>query len=228
MTPAWMVPPIKTVAMNRLLATGAGLAFVSLVACGTWQEKGMAKYVCTTIALAGWITGGAEALRQWRVLQDPARADAIEYLAKLGPLDELAGRIEAELKAPGALRSLTRTSFLPAKQALLSKNWLVIDGPFEYAILQLDDLVWAHLKETTRKMHGVTGEVAEAVMFYFANENEREVEVKSGTGAEVLQKAVEGRPWVILGFHEEFASLWKADRAAFIARVKARRTQQGT
>lgn len=141
-----------------------------------------------------------------------------EILARHGKPEEVAERMEAELK-PGA-------GSVRVKDVVISNSWLLRPTTFGADIAAIRDIIWIHKKVTKTKAYGVvtTNTSYEAVL-----------RARDGTSIEIslgeedadrcLGHVAQRAPWAIVGYDAQIESLWNGSRAELVAAVDARREE---
>jgi hypothetical protein len=163
-------------------------------------------YIGFTIAglLAAFALGvGGIAFARWR---NPAAHPVMRAAAKWGTPQLISAKIENELQAPGTLK---------LKGATLTPNYLIKQGWFSIDVRQLDDLLWAYHKVTQQRLYYIipAGKTHE-LKLNFADA-ELAVRGKENQVLGALDQLAATRPWVVIGYSDELAKLWKKKRSEF-------------
>jgi hypothetical protein len=158
------------------------------------------------IAAAALIVGGI-AFGRWRKpAKHPALQAAAKWVAQGGTLELLAAKVENELQAPGTLK---------LKDFTLTPNFLVRKSLFSFDLKRLDDLLWAYQKVTQKKLYYIipAGKTYE-LKLNFADA-ELALPGKEAQITQAIEQLAGARPWVVYGFSDQLAALWKKKRSEF-------------
>jgi hypothetical protein len=141
---------------------------------------------------------------------DPRTHPIMRALSRFGPVDVVAGQIEAELQA----------DHLDIGRLHLTQHWLVQATPTRLEAARLDDIVWAY-KHVARQRGGMT---------YSAHIWDRHgVCISIGGQAafvhQVLEASVRRAPWMLNGYNVALDKTWQRNRAAVVEAVDQRRTR---
>ncbi|MGL4576380.1 MAG: DUF6709 family protein [Burkholderiaceae bacterium] len=164
------------------------------------------------IAAAMLIVGGI-AFQRW---SNPAKHPALQAAAKWGTPDVVAAKVQNELQAPGVLK---------LKGFTFTQNFLMRKTLFSFDLKRLDDLLWAYQKVTQKKLYYVipAGKTYE-LKLNFADA-ELAIPGKEAQIGQAIDQLAAARPWIVYGYSDQLAALWKKKRNEFKMFVAQRKKE---
>lgn len=108
-------------------------------------------------------------------------------------------------------------------KVIVTDNWLINAGRYSTDIKKLESIVWIYKATTQHYTNFIpTGKSHEAVI-YDDQAKLLKISLKDHNVEEVMVAVTDRIPWVVAGFSDEIASMWKSDPKEFIAAVNNRR-----
>jgi len=158
-------------------------------------------------------------LAAWNILSgirrmgDPTKHPIAKHIAHLGPPDEIALSIEAEL-AEGASR---------VGKVTTTRSWLIQPSTFGTDLVYMGDIVWAYKHETVHKTYGVTTNRTYATIVHDALGRRWNFPLKLEQVETLLRELNERVPWAIIGFDQQLEKLWQKNRQEVLRIVEERK-----
>ena len=148
---------------------------------------------------------------------DPNSHPILKRLARFGPVDFLASRIEAELAAPHPT----------AGKLHLTSNWLVYATGANVLVTRYEDVAWVYKHVMSQRTYGIT--VSRTYSAMVRDRSGAQLQFAAGrkeqAANEMLQAILEHVPWAITGYTDELMRAWNKDRTGFLAAVDQRKNQ---
>lgn len=107
----------------------------------------------------------------------------------------------------------------------LTEHWMIQKSFFSAWISPMEDLVWAHKKETKHYTNFIPTGKSFAVVVTGRHGQSIEVECKEGDADQFLAHLSQRVPWAIFGYDQKLEEAWKSDPGGFVEYVDRRRTE---
>jgi hypothetical protein len=179
-----------------------------------FKDGGYIGFTIAALLAAVALYFGRTGFVRWR---NPATHPAMQALAKWGTPQIIGAKIESELQGPGALK---------LKGTTLTPNFLIKQSMFSVDVRRLDDLLWAYHKVTQQRLYYVipAGKTHE-LKLNFADA-EIAIRGKENLVLDALDQLAAARPWLVVGYSDPLAALWKKKRGEFKMIVAQRKKPQ--
>lgn len=108
--------------------------------------------------------------------------------------------------------------------ARLTPHWIAMPTTFGTHLARLEDVVWVHRQVTQHRVwYVVPAGKSHAVAFYTRGGHSFVVPCKEKQADELANLVATRAPWVVAGYSDELANLWRKDRTSFVGEVDRRR-----
>ena len=168
------------------------------------------------IAAAGFLGALLYGWFAWGRLGAPEKHPAARKAQLWGGIDAVAGALER-----------ARTEGLLLGGWRIGERFLLRTGALDIQVHNLDELLWAYLEVTKKKMYFVipAGQ-SQAVVLKWRGASVK-IEGKEEALLEALQHIASHQPWVVFGYNDEVKTLYDKQVASFASQVgKARQRWQ--
>jgi hypothetical protein len=167
--------------------------------------------------------------RRWMV--NPETHPAVRGLQRIGSPPVVAAAIAAEMQHDGFKTLIGGRVPTPAwliGPVLLSPSWLLRPRLFGVDLLHLDDVIWIHPCVTRTYVYcfpTLWTDHSVRILTRLGGTLEIECGEDDPEGKYLCRELLSRRPWLIRGYDDELAMLWKARRSELIAVVAERQRQ---
>jgi len=168
--------------------------------------------VCGIPALALAFWNIAKFIKRTR---DPLTHPTAKELAKIGPPEEIAVAVDAEIQA-GAQR---------VKKVLLTTSWLAYLRLYAADLVYLGDVAWAYKQETKHKQYGITVNKTYATILHDVRGRKLTIPLSQKQVESVIAELGARVPWAYVGFDQRLKTAWEKQRPQFLATVEQRKQQ---
>jgi len=159
----------------------------------------------------------------WNIVRALKRGGRLERhpiaqaLSAYGEPAEIAEHIHQETNDPAR-------TFAVGKLQLTS-SWLLQPSTYGLTVIHMSDVLWIYKKVTKHSTNGIPTGTTHAVMINTRNGGGVEVPASDGTTEQMLEELHRRAPWIIAGYSDELAALYKRDLAGVGDAVEERRQQ---
>ena len=157
----------------------------------------------------------------WNILKaflrmgNPLSHPAAKQLAKIGPPEEIAVAVDAEVNEGGA----------KVGKVLTTRSWLIRPSAFGTDLVYLGDIVWAYKHETVHKSYGVTTNRTYSTIIFDVRGKRWQFSLNQAQVDGLLGELKTRVPWAIIGFNKDLQTAWQKNRKSVLATVEQRKQQ---
>jgi len=149
-------------------------------------------------------------------LADQTKHPIVVSLAKMGPPEQLAPAIDAEMAAQHPVIGKVH----------VTRSWLCRPTGYGLDLFRNDDIVWAYRKATKHSTNGIPTGTTHSTVVCDRHGRMVEMQLKNEQVDQLLGAIAAANPHALVGFDEQLEAIWLKNKADLIAAVDERRRKQ--